>query len=75
MPTIMTYKGMRFYFYSKEGTRPHIHIKLAEYETQIWLDNLTIKKPCKDKQIQEKMIKITEKHKMKLLAAWEEYFK
>ncbi len=33
MPTILRIKGLRFHFYSDEGTEPaHIHIRSAEGE-------------------------------------------
>ncbi|MBK5939355.1 DUF4160 domain-containing protein [Halochromatium roseum] len=38
MPTVLRIKGLRFHFYSDEGTEPaHIHIRGAEGECKFWL--------------------------------------
>ncbi|MEA1051806.1 DUF4160 domain-containing protein [Lamprobacter modestohalophilus] len=43
MPTILRIKGLRFHFYSDEGTEPaHIHIRSAEGECKFWLSPIAL---------------------------------
>lgn len=44
MPTIMKIHNFRFFFYSNESNRKHIHVKNGEFEVIVWLDNFEIKK-------------------------------
>lgn len=37
-PTVFRESGYWFYFFSREETRPHIHVHHAEGEPRIWLD-------------------------------------
>ena len=39
MPTVLLLKGLRFFFYSNEGTEPaHIHVMKGSAEGKIWLE-------------------------------------
>ena len=40
MPVVFRRDGLRFFFYSNEGTPrelPHIHVRSADREAKIWL--------------------------------------
>ena len=37
-PTIFRAKGFRFYFFSREETRMHVHVQHAEGEAKFWLE-------------------------------------
>jgi hypothetical protein len=37
-PTVLRVRGYRFYFFSREETRPHVHVQHASGEAKIWLD-------------------------------------
>ena len=37
-PTILRLRGYRFYFFSREEVRPHVHVQHATGEAKIWLD-------------------------------------
>jgi hypothetical protein len=37
-PTVLRLRGYRFYFFSREETRPHVHVQHASGEAKIWLD-------------------------------------
>lgn len=42
MPTVLLLKGLRFFFYSNEGTEPaHIHVMKGGAEGKIWLEPQT----------------------------------
>ncbi len=37
-PTIFKVKGLRFYFFSREEARPHVHVQGQRGEAKFWLD-------------------------------------
>jgi hypothetical protein len=37
-PTIFKARGMRFYFFSREENRMHVHVRGADGEAKIWID-------------------------------------
>jgi hypothetical protein len=74
MPTIMIIRGIRFFIYSKEVSRPHVHIEYAEFEMAVWLDNLNIKKNCSSKIVERKLLKLTKLHLEELREGWKKFY-
>ena len=37
-PTVLRIKGYRFFFFSREETRKHIHVHCAKGEAKFWLE-------------------------------------
>lgn len=37
-PTILRVRGYRFYFFSREEARPHVHVQHASGEAKFWLE-------------------------------------
>ncbi len=37
-PTVLRIRGYRFYFFSREELRPHVHVQHAEGEAKFWLE-------------------------------------
>jgi hypothetical protein len=37
-PTIFTRDGFRFYFFSREETRMHVHVQHPDGEVKVWLE-------------------------------------
>jgi hypothetical protein len=37
-PTVFRARGFRFYFFSREEPRPHVHVNHQTGEAKIWLD-------------------------------------
>ena len=37
-PTILRIRGFRFYFFSREETRAHVHVQHAQGEAKFWLE-------------------------------------
>lgn len=37
-PTVFNYRGYRFFFFSREEKRMHIHIHCSEGEAKFWLE-------------------------------------
>ena len=42
MPTIMIIYGFRFFFYSNEESRMHVHVEHQDREAKIWLDTFEV---------------------------------
>ena len=36
-PTVLRARGFRVYFWSREETRPHVHVRHAEGKAKFWL--------------------------------------
>jgi hypothetical protein len=37
-PTVFRTRGLRFYFFSREETRLHVHVQGADGAAKFWLD-------------------------------------
>lgn len=37
-PTVLRVRGYRFYFFSREEVRPHVHVQHATGEAKFWLE-------------------------------------
>jgi hypothetical protein len=37
-PTVLRVRGFRFFFFSREEFRPHVHVNHADGEAKFWLD-------------------------------------
>ena len=37
-PTVLRYKNYRFFFFSREETRMHIHVSCPDGEAKFWLE-------------------------------------
>ena len=36
-PTVLRVRGYRFYFFSREEARPHVHVQHATGDAKLWL--------------------------------------
>lgn len=74
-PTVFQHKGFRFFFFSKEESRKHVHIYCGDGEAKFWLepaiemaDNFGLKR----KQLRE-VQGIIEERKDEIISAWKEH--
>jgi hypothetical protein len=37
-PTVFRYKGYRFFFFSREEERMHVHVQCSDGEAKFWLE-------------------------------------
>ncbi len=75
-PTIFRYKGYRFFFFSREEERMHIHVIHAEGEAKIWIEpNIELHKSVglSSKQISEILEQIKE-HEIEIRKSWNDHF-
>jgi len=76
-PTVFKLNGYRFFFFSKEERRPHVHVSCADGEAKFWLDpavELARNYGLSQVQIGE-MQKIVEDRKDELIRAWRSHFR
>jgi len=76
MPTVLKIKGYRFFFFSREELRKHIHIQSQNGEAKFWLEpQIELAKNYKlsRKELNE-IEKIIEEYHKDFIKVWEEYF-
>ncbi|NOY61499.1 MAG: DUF4160 domain-containing protein [Calditrichaeota bacterium] len=75
-PTIFRYRNYRFFFFSREEKRLHVHVYCADGEAKFWIiPNISLAKNygLSKKQITE-LIGIVEERKDEIKDAWERHF-
>ncbi len=75
-PTIFREKGYRFFFFSREETRMHVHVYCADGEAKFWLEpEIELAKNYRLSRLQLKQIEeIIEDHYNELTSAWQKHF-
>jgi hypothetical protein len=75
-PTIFRERGYRFFFFSREESRPHVHVYCADGEAKFWLDpQIELARNYRLSKVQLRETEaIIEAHYDELKAAWNEYF-
>jgi hypothetical protein len=75
-PTGLRVRGYRFYFYSREQTRPHVHVQHASGEAKSWLDPKVAL--ANDYGLSEARaavaVRIAREHEDDIRAAWRAHF-
>lgn len=75
-PTVLRAKGYRFYFFSREERRAHVHVQHADGEAKFWIDpnvELSENFSLKPKQVAEAQSLIQE-HIDEIRGAWAKHF-
>ena len=75
-PTVLRHGPFRFYFFSREEPRPHVHVQHADGEAKIWLHpviELAQNYGLKAKQL-KKAIQLVEEHEHEIREAWQRHF-
>lgn len=75
-PTVFREKGYRFFFFSREEERMHVHVISGEGEAKFWLEpNIELSKSYGYNQQQLKEIQsLVEGHSDELVSAWRQHF-
>lgn len=76
MKVVLRVKGFRFYFFSREERRAHVHVQHADGEAKFWIDpgvELAVNFSLKPKQIVE-VQKLIEEHLNEIRSAWAKHF-
>ena len=75
-PTIFHEAGFRFFFFSREETRLHVHVAHADGEAKFWLEpviQLAQNFGLDDRQLRSAQILI-ELHEQEIRNAWHDHF-
>lgn len=75
-PTVYTYGPYRFFFFSREESRPHIHVISSDGEAKFWLEPVVALADASGfHQVNLKRLqKIVEKNHGKFRKAWKDFF-
>jgi hypothetical protein len=76
MPTVLRWKGYRFYFFSNEGSEPpHIHIDRDGNTVKYWLNPVRLARRIgfTDRELRVIEEKVRSEQR-KFTEAWNEYF-
>ncbi len=75
-PTILKYKGFRFYFFSREESRPHVHVATADGEAKFWLEPRVVL--AKNEGLTPRQLSdiqtFLDDHKSAIINSWNAYF-
>jgi hypothetical protein len=75
-PTVLRVKGFRFYFFSREERRAHVHVQHADGEAKFWIEptvELAVNFSLKPKQVTEAQ-QLIEEHLNEIRNAWAKHF-
>ncbi len=75
-PTVLREKGYRFFFFSREEERIHIHIFCGDGEAKVWLEpqvELAKQYGLSDKQVVE-ILEIVQRNKDVIRDKWRQHF-
>ena len=75
-PTVLRVRGYRFYFFSREEPRPHVHVQHASGEAKFWLvPQLELAQNHGLTPIRiNTALRIIREHQDEIRAAWEKHF-
>jgi hypothetical protein len=75
-PTVFRWKGYRFYFFSREEPRIHIHVRDANGQAKFWIEpEIALEKNygLKEDELID-ILGIIKKRKQEIVDAWHEHF-
>ncbi|MEJ2347519.1 MAG: DUF4160 domain-containing protein [Gammaproteobacteria bacterium] len=75
-PTVFRKRGYRFFFFSREETRPHIHVYSGDGEAKFWIEpTVELARHYRYTQRQLREIEgIVEEYRDVIRTAWRERF-
>jgi hypothetical protein len=75
-PTVFRHRNFRFFFFSREESRPHVHITCPEGQAKFWLEPIV--SLAHFHGIQARVLKhlqlIVEERHNEILRAWKKHF-
>ena len=75
-PTVFREGSFRFFFFSREESRIHIHVAHTDGEAKFWLEpniELALNKGLNSKQVSEALL-LVQQHHEEILNAWQSHF-
>ena len=76
-PTVFRWKGYRFFFFSREEARPHVHVGCPDGEAKFWLaPTVSVAKNYGLSKTQlAQLTKVVEAKKDEILRSWQKHFR
>ena len=79
MPVVFRHQGIRFYFFSNEGSPPepiHIHAGKSDAEAKLWLvpDVRIAESFGYNRREQGELVRIVEQRRDEIMRAWHDHF-
>jgi len=75
-PTFLNYNGLRFFTWSKEEERRHIHVVGGNKQCKVWLEpTIAIAENCGFKEYElNEIIRIVSSHETEFKCKWDKFF-
>jgi hypothetical protein len=75
-PTVFRERGYRFFFFSREEARMHVHVVSGDGEAKFWLEpKIVLAKNYRYSRRQlNEIASLVEVHYNELINAWQKYF-
>ncbi len=75
-PTVLRYKKYRFFFFSREETRRHVHVVSPEGEAKFWLEPIVALAESFRLNARElkELQKVIERRNDEIIRAWNKHF-
>jgi len=76
-PTVFRHQGYRFYFFSREENRMHVHVSASKGEAKFWIGpeiELAINHGLTKRDINN-ILEIIKEKKHEIIGSWKEHFK
>ena len=75
-PTVFKEKGFRFFFFSREESRVHVHVSSSKGEAKFWLEPIVALAQCfnlSNKELKQAQT-IVEERSDEIRKAWKKHF-
>ena len=76
-PTVFRWRGYRFFFFSREEERMHVHVYCADGEAKFWLEpeiELANNHGIRRSELTA-VRRVVEEHRDEIAAAWRNHFR
>jgi hypothetical protein len=76
-PTVFKAKGFRFFFFSNEEERIHIHVKSSSGEAKFWLDpaiEVAVNYGLSENEVNQAS-RLIKEHEHEIRSFWQDHFK
>jgi hypothetical protein len=75
-PTVFRDSGFRFYFFSREESRMHVHVQGSDGEAKFWIEpkvELAQNFGLSDRQLRQ-VLEMVQTHERDIRSAWQQHF-
>ena len=76
-PTVLRWKGYRFFFFSREEARSHVHVSCPDGEAKFWLEpTVSVAKNYGLSETQlSQLRKVVEDKRDEIRSSWQKHFR